>query len=124
MLQFSLIAIFFSAVVLHAFATRDKGTAAQKLLCRPLLGRVGKYSYGMYVYHVPIMLASAALLHHFLKYRFGAIGSVVFMAGIILLTYGVAKLSFECFESRFLKRKKRFAPREPAQLRSAAAIHT
>ena len=83
---------------------------------------VGKYSYGMYVYHVPIMLASAALLHHFVTDRFSAMGSVAFMAGIILATYAVAKLSFELFESRFLKQKKRFSPREPIQLRSAEAI--
>ncbi len=112
--QFTLIAVVFSAIVLRAFTRRDDSTAVQTFLRRPLLGRVGKYSYGMYVYHVPIMLASAALLRHFVSRNFSAPVAVAFMMGIILLTYGVAKLSFDFLESRFLKQKKRFAPREPA----------
>ena len=123
--QFSLIAIIFSAVVLYAFATRDNRSTLQAAFCRPLLRRVGKYSYGMYVYHVPIMPVAAVILHHLVSRTFNGPGSVAFIIGIILLTYAVAKLSFEHFESRFLKQKKRFSPQEPVvKVQINETIHT
>ena len=84
------------------------------LLTAKWLRNFGKYSYGLYVYHVPVYL----LLTRTLASRFGVrlpLSTLRWVLCLILLigiSYALAWCSFEFFESRFLALKNRFSPRE------------
>lgn len=67
---------------------------------------LGKISYGLYMYH----LAAIAIAHSLTKWLVP--GSDVFLYGLsIALSIGISALSYEWFESRFLRSKKRNLPR-------------
>ena len=88
----------------------------------------GKYSYGMYIYHVPIYL----IADHLLATRLGVslpipLGyALLYIAFLIAVTFLVAKLSYDYFESKILALKIYFKPRyrtarlEPAPIADAA----
>jgi peptidoglycan/LPS O-acetylase OafA/YrhL len=82
-----------------------------KLLSARWLGVFGKYSYGMYVYHIPLYLTAEMAtyslglpmpmpLHYALPYG----------AALIALTYGVSRTSYVLLEDRILSLKSRFDP--------------
>lgn len=77
------------------------------------LGTVGKYSYGMYIYHIPIYL----VCEHVLATRFGValpmpLGwALPYIGFLIAVTFLVAKISYDLFESRILALKVHFRPR-------------
>lgn len=65
----------------------------------------GRYSYGMYVYHIAIITA----FEHFLPDLRGKIGGLVILSACWL----IAALSFELIEKRINALKSRFRAREP-----------
>jgi peptidoglycan/LPS O-acetylase OafA/YrhL len=83
------------------------------ILRTPWLRTTGKYSYGMYIYHVPIYL----VLEHGLATRFGVVfplplgWALMYIATLVGITFMVAKVSYDYFESRILALKSRFRPR-------------
>ena len=88
------------------------------------LTETGKYSYGIYVYHIPIY----ALCDHAIDAYFGialpmplrfALPYVALLMGISFL---VAKVSYDYFESRILALKVHFRPRyeTPVRLKPSA----
>jgi len=88
----------------------------KKILTLGWLRSAGKYSYGMYVYHLMLILAIRSCLPNgkFETYRDGlpfnlAVKMLVYFAEI-LLVYLAAKLSFELIETRFLSLKRYFEP--------------
>ena len=52
---YTLLALGFGALVLLAAYTENKTTLMQKFLQSRVLAPIGKYSYGIYVFHVPIL---------------------------------------------------------------------
>lgn len=73
----------------------------------------GKISYGLYLYHLPIISLGLAWKAHT---PFHAVPSVIYAAGLIVLSFAVAALSFEFVEKPFLGLKDRFqSNREPRQ---------
>lgn len=81
------------------------------------LRTTGKYSYGMYIYHVPIYLAAA---HAMARYAGVSLPiplhfALPYIAGLIATTFLVAKLSYDHFESRILALKKHCKPRYGAR---------
>ena len=84
-----------------------------RALCAGWLRTVGKYSYGMYIYHVPLYL----ILEHILKVRFGVVfplplrWALPYIAFLIALTFLIAKISYDYFESKILALKVHFRPR-------------
>ncbi len=77
------------------------------------LRATGKYSYGMYIYHIPIY----AIIDRILTSRLGlqlpmplhlALPYILFL---IAVTFLVAKISYDYFESRILALKVHFKPR-------------
>ncbi|MBS1935568.1 MAG: acyltransferase [Bacteroidetes bacterium] len=73
-----------------------------------LFSRLGKISYGLYVYHTVIIVSILALIK-FLSINFNnPITQYAFYIASFLLTIGVSTLSFRYFEAPFLKLKKRF----------------
>lgn len=110
---YTLLAVGFSALVLRAACTDGSRVPVQRIFRNRTLTQFGKYSYGIYVYHVPIHGACAIVLYHRLpaaltdNVAFG-IAYVVFISA---LTFVFAKLSYEGFEKYFLRLKRRFEPR-------------
>jgi peptidoglycan/LPS O-acetylase OafA/YrhL len=78
----------------------------------PLRG-LGKYSYGMYVFHM-ILLGLLAFMHRnpipgfFLALHSELLGVWAFTVAMILLTLLVAFISYHAFERPFLKLKDHF----------------
>lgn len=81
-----------------------------RVLCWPALQSVGKYSYGMYVIHKPLHdLFSQAVLSRLGLQTAGNIpNACLHYAGLSLLTFSLAWLSYKLYEVHFLKLKQRF----------------
>jgi peptidoglycan/LPS O-acetylase OafA/YrhL len=110
---FSLLALGFSSVVLYAAIMDGTGTLPQTLLRKRLLTDFGKYSYGIYVYHVPILGVCVFALH---KGAFKSlVGDLWFgvlcVVLLIAVSFVVAKISYEYFERCFLELKRYFEAR-------------
>ena len=93
--------VVFLGVLLHVVITPSK------LLRRKPLRLMGRYSYGLYLYHVPVIFATNWIL-----IRFGITGvsyALWFGSIVPLLTVGLALSSWHCFERRFLSLKDRFS---------------
>ena len=114
---FSLLALGFSSLVVYAAATDEAATLMQRLLRSRALTDFGKYSYGIYVYHVPILGVFVFAI------RKGPFGSVrddlwfgaVCVALLLATSFLVAKVSYECFERHFLALKRHFETRRSAK---------
>jgi len=79
------------------------------LSLRPLT-LAGRYSYGMYIYHLVIYFFLRAFWFRYLEAGVGyhAVTSSLMMVFAILLTTGVAAVSFHIFEQPFLNLKRYF----------------
>ncbi|MGO9404053.1 MAG: acyltransferase family protein [Terriglobales bacterium] len=112
---YSLLALGFGALVLLAAYTEAESTWMQKFLKSRLLGPIGIYSYGIYVFHVPIIGAAAIFVYPKLVRGVSTEREAVFTecAYIVLLaavTFIVSALSYEFFEKRILRLKRYFEP--------------
>jgi len=109
---FTLLAVGFSTLVLYAAATDGEATLFQGTLRNGVLTDFGKYSYGIYVYHVPMLglcdFLVYGLLPHALVVNFWF--SVRYVAFLFVTSFFIAKVSYECFERRFLDLKRYFEP--------------
>ncbi|MBI1256438.1 MAG: acyltransferase family protein [Chloroflexi bacterium] len=74
-----------------------------RFLEQPFLSYLGKVSYGIYLWHPMIILASAAVLR-----TLNIENSFLYYATAILATIAVSHLSYHYFESRFLQSKSVF----------------
>ncbi|WP_428390042.1 acyltransferase family protein [Mucisphaera sp.] len=89
-----------SCIVIWEIVTHQQGPIARVLSLKPLTYS-GKISYGLYLYHWPIVIAARHLLPDAQWYVHAAIA---FPAAYI-----VSDLSFRFIESRFLAMKRHFA---------------
>jgi peptidoglycan/LPS O-acetylase OafA/YrhL len=103
-----LISVFFAFFI---FEQNYAKNSFYKLSKFPLISSLGKYTYGMYCYH---MLVFFLVLYIF--YRSGVnvshVNKYIFTLEVLLAFAGTiffSKLSYHYFESHFLKLKKRFA---------------
>lgn len=76
---------------------------------RPLLGlspmqRIGRISYGMYLFHIPLIAFAAYLLHADTKR-----GSVRLYLLALIITTVAAEMSFRFFETPILRLKRRYS---------------
>jgi peptidoglycan/LPS O-acetylase OafA/YrhL len=73
----------------------------------PLFNYMGKISYGLYMYHVMVILMVLEVLKS--RVSFDHLGSQFLLVGLVLLGLtGVASFSYHFFERPFLNFKKRF----------------
>ena len=84
----------------------------QAPLTMPLLRGFGKYSYGIYVYHKIVFVICTFMMQRVFKWELPASLPISLTAIAIMtaITFGVAKLSYDHFEMRFLSLKRYFEP--------------
>ena len=104
---FSLLALTFACVLAICLT---KGGALARLLSSSVLNFFGRYSYGLYVYHLTLFGVIALPLRGLLLQRFHSRVLAVLLPGLVTLTLSttIAWLSFHLFEKQFLKLKSRF----------------
>jgi peptidoglycan/LPS O-acetylase OafA/YrhL len=100
--------------LLLADVTLVPGRAYARVLSNRALRRIGTYSYGMYVLHIPfkaavVTLAGARLTAAASKHAVAT--DVAFGVTMTVLTFGLAALSYVVLERPFLALKDRWAPR-------------
>jgi len=111
--------IGFGALVLLAAHGGAESTWMQKFLKSRLLAPIGRYSYGIYVFHVPIIGVAAMFVfkrigsgtHGYAEILMTGSAYIVAVAAVI---FAISALSFEFFEKRVLRLKRHFEPRYSA----------
>ncbi len=96
------------AAVLVSCVYRDDHVLRPVLPLRPIQ-RIGKISYGIYLFHMPLIVLAVRLTH----VTFGTVWSYVLS---LLITITVAELSFRFFESPLLHLKRRYSVVHQARL--------
>jgi peptidoglycan/LPS O-acetylase OafA/YrhL len=97
---------------LLVFSFRYRESFLAKVLQTRWLRSFGRYSYGMYVVHQTIYHSVQTFLatRFALEFPLTIAQGLLYCVGSIGLTYGVARLIFNHFESRFLSLKRYFEP--------------
>jgi peptidoglycan/LPS O-acetylase OafA/YrhL len=83
------------------------------------LASVGRYSYGMYTFHMFFVIFAATWIKA-VAMPFGAARMLVCSLLVIALAYAAGFLSFHLFEKHFLRLSRQFGPRQRADILSAA----
>lgn len=100
--------IFYTALLAHILLS-ERRSPIQKCLSTPLLGNMGRISYGMYVFHVPIMFIIGK---YFYSYHFSFIVSqMILLVGGGVVTFIIASLSYRYLERPILNLKNKYAYR-------------
>ena len=108
-----LLAACFALIILYAVSTDGQPILPQHLLGWRPLTNVGKYAYGIYVYHVPILYFEDRLIARFIPpdIRAQTWFGCAAIATLFLASYQIAKFSYTRFERHFLNWKDRFQVR-------------
>jgi peptidoglycan/LPS O-acetylase OafA/YrhL len=108
---FSLLAVFFGALLFIGLTASPTGRARRTLSAAPLRF-FGKYSYALYVFHQPVVLrlAAAGLAALLIpKVGGGLPGAVCFAAVALAVSLVAALASWNLWEKYFLRLKNRLA---------------
>jgi peptidoglycan/LPS O-acetylase OafA/YrhL len=104
---FTVLAVFFAALLVRCIARDERGTTPAVLRNR-VVQRVGRLSYGIYVFHFFLVLALSPKLQMLLGRGLAAFAAQLMVIGLV--SYGLAELSFRLVEGPAL-RLKRYFPR-------------
>ena len=104
-LGFTSFAIIYGCLVLFAYMQSGSPDWLVSQLRRPVLRAFGKYSYAIYVFHVPLFV----MYGRFLPARLGFIFWFLAVVGAIGLSYGLALVSWHLVEKHFWGLKRRFS---------------
>jgi peptidoglycan/LPS O-acetylase OafA/YrhL len=111
---YTLLSIAFALVLLlAALPTTGALRATMRLLACTPLRLIGRYSYGMYVFHLPLHTFFGIVLLRSLVGVVTPTDGLVYIVVITAVSFGIAALSYELFERRFLRLKLRLMP-QPA----------
>jgi peptidoglycan/LPS O-acetylase OafA/YrhL len=106
-LGYTAVGLCASGAILLALAHEGSNSLYARILRSPMLRGMGKYSYAMYLFHVPIAGYSDRLARHFLGSTFlGFVANCIFGIGV---SYGIAMLSWKYLEAPILSLKDRIA---------------
>ncbi len=110
---YSMLALGFGSLVLHAAATEGSPILLQRILRHPALTRLGAYSYGFYVFHVPIIgAAKLVIVPHLSGTVLQSLWfSLVMFVGLGLITFAISAASYELFEAPILSYRRYFEAR-------------
>jgi peptidoglycan/LPS O-acetylase OafA/YrhL len=122
---FSLLALFFGALLVLTLAA-PTGSLIGRLFSQPALTFLGRYSYGLYVYHHFVLFAMdrAGVQVSGLPRPFGSqlLSHLLYSLIAASLSLALALLSWHLFEKRFLRLKARF-PYQRASTATAPSEH-
>jgi peptidoglycan/LPS O-acetylase OafA/YrhL len=108
----SLTQLLFAAFVLACVLPGEAGW--RRLVSLRPLRMMGRYSYGMYIFHLPLHLVLFPHFEPWLSRQAPALAlaaGAAYFTATVLLVLGVAALSYETFEKQFLALKEVLAPR-------------
>jgi peptidoglycan/LPS O-acetylase OafA/YrhL len=100
------VALFFGAIVALAVC------GVFRWLDHRVLREVGQKSYGMYVFHIPLLVLAIRYIH--LPSRLQQwtshpyLADMIFFSSMIIITYLVAFISYNAYEKHFLRLKRFF----------------
>src|SRR5580698_4874390 len=108
---YTLLSLAFALLVLlTTLPSRGMLSQAMRVLgCKPL-ALIGRYSYGMYVFHLPLHVFFGAGLMHRIAPNPTAAQALAYTTVMMGITFVLAALSYELFERQFLKLKRRMMP--------------
>ena len=106
-------AAFALILLLAALPTTGGLRAVMSLLASAPLRLIGRYSYGMYVFHLPLHTFFGIALLRSLVGVVTPTEALVYIVVVTAVSFGIAALSYELFEKRFLRLKLRLMP-QPA----------
>jgi len=109
---YTLLAVGFGALVLGAAYGDGRPGLVQRVFRERWLSLVGKYSYGMYVYHVPLLGICELVIYRHLPQalRDDPAFGLAYVAFLTVGTYAVAAISFRFVEAPILRLKRHFEP--------------
>ncbi len=115
---YTLLAAGFGALVLLAAHTEAEGRWMQRLLKSPLLAPIGVYSYGIYVFHVPILGAAQIFVYPriFRSMRTpmdAVLKECAYFVVLTGVTFLISAFSYEFFEKKILRFKRHFEAKYP-----------
>jgi len=123
-LTIGLTLISMASAGLIALCIQERTWAFRLLSIRPFR-RIGKYSYGFYVYHVLFNRARIAFFLFAVAYFHSlVIGGLVYVLSCYLVVFAVAALSYEFYEKRFLALKSHFQSSTAGTRNSISEPHT
>jgi len=100
------VALFFGAIVALAVC------GVCRWLDNRVLREVGQKSYGMYVFHIPLLVLAIRYIHlpSRLQQWVGHpyLADMIFFSSMIIITYLVAFISYNAYEKHFLRLKRFF----------------
>jgi peptidoglycan/LPS O-acetylase OafA/YrhL len=103
------------AIIAVAFGRSPWDRFIAAALSLPFMRALGKYSYAMYVFHVPIKLCMTRLLPQYIQ-AFGNYYALAWNTAVITLSFMAAWLSYHLLEKHFLKMKPRLNFASPLPL--------
>ena len=106
---YTLLALSFSlTILLTALPTKGIVATAMRILGSATLRPVGRYSYGMYMLHLPLhVFVGMPILHRVVAEVTPGV-ALTYAALMTLATFAVGAVSYELLERRFLQMKRRF----------------
>jgi peptidoglycan/LPS O-acetylase OafA/YrhL len=123
----ALILMLLACLLLWALIAPERSVSS-RFFCSRIMGLLGTYSYGLYVYHHFISYYLTANRTDLELARWlGSHGAAVAMQATLgmLASMALAYLSYELFEKRFLRMKRLFEMgKEPARGTEASAWHS
>ena len=114
---YSLLALGFGALVLLAAYTEAENNWMQRILKSRFLAPIGAYSYGLYVFHVPILGLAGTFIFSRLTVQTNEETIFTRLACVVVLaaaSFIVSAISYEFFEKRILSFKRFFTPKYTA----------
>jgi peptidoglycan/LPS O-acetylase OafA/YrhL len=88
-----------------------RGAPPARFLLSRVMMRIGKISYGVYVFHLPMLGA----VRKAIPAQANSPGGAALFVGYLLVVVAVSELSFRLFESRFLAWKGKFGETRPGE---------
>lgn len=109
-------ALLFAATIFWA-VTVEHNSRGRSFLLHPAMQSIGKYSYAMYLFHMPIIrMLESPWTKHTLNFaaQHPALWITVFALLVFILTYVLAAISWRIIEQPCLKLKRFFSSRSSA----------
>ncbi len=106
---YTLLAVTFALIILlTALPTQGIVATGMRILGSATLRPVGRYSYGMYVLHLPLhVFVGMPILHRVVAEVTPGV-ALTYTALMTVATFAFAAVSYELLERRFLQMKRRF----------------